>query len=47
MYGESFLSMAHREWHYVNGANAVCPLDCGVGEGLYDEDEQEANAELD
>lgn len=28
----SWLADAHREWHLVNGARSVCPLDCGVGE---------------
>lgn len=31
----SYLSEAHAEWHAVNGHDAVCPLDCGVGE-VYD-----------
>jgi len=25
----SYLSEAHQEWHLVNGAYAICPLDCG------------------
>lgn len=29
------LADAHREWHYVYGANAFCDLDCGAGE-VYD-----------
>lgn len=28
----SWLSEAHSEWHAVNGHDAICPLDCGVGE---------------
>lgn len=24
------LADAHRDWHNVNGAYAVCPLDCGA-----------------
>lgn len=35
----AWLADAHREWHYVNGANEVCPLDCGVGETYGDEEE--------
>ena len=28
----SWLADAHRDWHTVNGANAMCPLDCGANE---------------
>ena len=28
----SYLADAHSDWHAVNGANEICPLDCGVGE---------------
>ena len=28
----AWINEAHTEWHTVNGQNAVCPLDCGVGE---------------
>lgn len=28
----TWIADAHREWHTVHGQNAVCPLDCGVGE---------------
>ena len=43
----AWLADAHREWHYVHGALTVCPLDCGVGEDVYDEfgDDEEAYAE--
>lgn len=34
----AWLADAHREWHYVNGADACCPLDCGAGE-TYDHEE--------
>lgn len=33
----AWLADAHNEWHTVNGRYEVCPLDCGVTEGLYDE----------
>ena len=32
----TYISEAHNEWHTVNGASAVCPLDCGAGEQQYD-----------
>lgn len=37
----SWLADAHSEWHAVNGRNEVCPLDCGVNEGRYDEYDME------
>jgi hypothetical protein len=37
----SWLSEAHTEWHTVNGRYEVCPLDCGVAEGMYDEPTEE------
>jgi len=36
----AWLADAHREWHYVHGANTVCPLDCGVGEDMDQWDEE-------
>ena len=33
----NWLAEAHRDWHVVNGANAMCPLDCGANEDV-DED---------
>jgi len=41
----AWLADAHREWHYVHG-QVVCPLDCGIGEDVYDEfgDDEEAYA---
>jgi hypothetical protein len=26
----TYLADAHRDWHAVNGAYAICPLDCGA-----------------
>lgn len=37
----AWLADAHRDWHTVNGWDVVCPLDCGVTEGLMDEYEQD------
>lgn len=33
------LSEAHSHWHAVNGALAVCPLDCGIGYDMHAEAE--------
>lgn len=33
----SYLIEAHNEWHLLNGATAICPLDCGQGEDLDEE----------
>jgi hypothetical protein len=41
----SWLADAHRDWHTVHGQMVVCPLDCGVTEGLDDEWEAEAEKE--
>ena len=38
----SWIVDAHYEWHAVHGALAVCPLDCGIGEGYEDEPDEEA-----
>lgn len=35
---------AHRQWHEVHGINNVCPLDCGAGEAMMDDWDQEAYA---
>ena len=35
------LADAHAEWHAVNGALAICPLDCGVNEAAMEEYEQQ------
>lgn len=32
------LAEAHADWHAVHGKYAVCDLDCGASEGLFDED---------
>lgn len=37
----SYLAEAHADWHAVNGRDAVCPLDCGIGEGLIDAMQEE------
>ena len=36
--GPTTLADAHSQWHAVNGRYAICDLDCGSAEGLYDED---------
>ena len=42
----AYLADAHREWHYVNGWDTVCPLDCGVEEARYaDWDAEQEEAE--
>lgn len=43
----SYLAEAHFEWHAVNGAYAVCPLDCGAGEAAMLAAEAEAEAAAD
>lgn len=38
----SYLADAHREWHFVNGAdNPNCPLDCRAGDdSAYDPEDE-------
>jgi hypothetical protein len=46
----SWIASAHAQWHAIYGQNEVCPLDCGVNEGLYDEaqyDDDWADAQQD
>lgn len=37
----SYLAEAHADWHAVHGKFAVCPLDCGIGEGEIDRLQEE------
>lgn len=34
----TWIADAHRQWHSAHGQFAVCPLDCGVGEGMDEPD---------
>ena len=35
----AWINDAHRQWHSIHGQMQVCPLDCGVTERYYEDEE--------